>query len=265
MDDVDDIDGVEVEQNNLDYVDMENGFAYLPCAAHNFQLVLKDGFKLDKVYDDLLKRVTAMVGKSKKSSVVAEQLREFDKFLSKSVITRWNSILFLVRSILKINKDELQQIRNNLPTKTKSQQKTKDLFRLSQIDRVMLDELRNLLVLFEFVTNELQTNEVSISRVYPCYLYLQSNLTKDLDTYKYTKQMRKDLLNSLEKRFGELVGENDIFMLSTMLDPNFGKGAIPRSELGLAMARLKDRLIKNSSRPIVIPENENKNSSSSEK
>ena len=76
--------------------------------------------------------------------------------------------------------------------------------------------------------------------------------------------MRKDLLNSLEKRFGELVGENDIFMLSTMLDPNFGKGAIPRSELGLAMARLKDRLIKNSSRPIVTPENENKNSSSSE-
>ena len=39
LDDVEDIDGEEVEQSNLDFVDMENEFAYLPCAAHNFQLV----------------------------------------------------------------------------------------------------------------------------------------------------------------------------------------------------------------------------------
>ena len=49
----------------LDYVDLNKDLAYLPCAAHHFQLVLKDGFKLDKTYDDLLKRVTTMVGKSK--------------------------------------------------------------------------------------------------------------------------------------------------------------------------------------------------------
>ena len=48
-------------------------------------------------------------------------------------------------------------------------------------------------------------------------------------------------------------------MLSIMLDPQFGKGAITRSEVSLAMARLKDHLIKNSSRPKVAPKNVGKN------
>jgi hypothetical protein len=43
----------------------------------------------------------------------------------------------------------------------------------------------------------------------------------------------------LEKRFRKLVHEKDIFMLSRMSDPDFGKGAIPRSEVSLAMARLR--------------------------
>ena len=63
-------------------------FAYLPCCAHNFQLVLKDGFKLDKVFELLLKRIAKMVSKSKTSSIVAVELRNLDKFLCKSIPTR---------------------------------------------------------------------------------------------------------------------------------------------------------------------------------
>jgi len=239
------------DNNNLeDYVDMEKFLAYLPCAAHNFQLVLKDAFKLDTVYDELLKRVTSMVTKSKQSSVVAEQLRNLDKFLCKNVITRWNSILFLVRSILKLSTAELQQIRSNMPTKNKKQQMAKELFRLTQKDREMLSELRDLLVLFEFVTNELQTNEISISRVYPCYLYLKQNLLDEQYKYNYTKKLRQDLGESLEKRFFSLIQDNEIFILSTLLDPFFGKRAIPLSERDSAVAKLKNRLINISSRPI---------------
>jgi hypothetical protein len=164
-DDSADIFGEKQEEPLLDYVDMTNNLAYLPCSAHHFQLVLKDGFKLDNTYDKLLKRCTTMVGKSKKASSVAEQLREH-KSLCKNILTRWNSILFLVRSILKISILELAQIRNNLPTNTRKQRKTKELFRLSQTEREMLAELRDLLANFEFVTNELQSNKISISRVY---------------------------------------------------------------------------------------------------
>jgi len=118
--DEDDANQIEAPLNKL--IDMEKiYFAYLPCCAHNFQLVLKDGFLLDKVYEALLKRIAKMASKSKASSIVAEELRNLDKFLCKSIPTRWNSILFLIRSILKLNSLDLAQIRNNMPTSTKKQ------------------------------------------------------------------------------------------------------------------------------------------------
>ena len=52
MDDVDCGDfgaGEEEVEPHIYDIDMEQIlFAYLPCCAHNFQLVLKDGFKLDR-------------------------------------------------------------------------------------------------------------------------------------------------------------------------------------------------------------------------
>ena len=52
----------------------------------------------------------------------------------------------------------------------------------------MLIELVSLLELFEFATNEFQSNEVSISRVLPQVNTLFFKLLKDLDTFKYTKE-----------------------------------------------------------------------------
>ena len=46
----------------------------------------------------------------------------------------------------------------------------------------MLEELKVVLEMFEFVTNELQGNVVSISRVYPCFIYLHTNLLSDTYT-----------------------------------------------------------------------------------
>ena len=86
-----------------DFIDMREFLAYIPCCAHNLQLVLKDGFKLDKTYENLLKNVSLIVSKSKQSAIIAELLRDLDKFLHKNILTRWNSILFLIRSVLKIS------------------------------------------------------------------------------------------------------------------------------------------------------------------
>ena len=256
--DEDDANQIEAPLNTL--IDMEKiYFAYLPCCAHNFQLVLKDGFLLDKVYEALLKRIDKMVSKSKASSIVAEELRNLDKFLCKSIPTRWNSILFLIRSILKLNSLDLAQIRNNMPTSTKKQREAKELFRLSVKEREMLSELRNLLVSFEFVTNELQTNEISISRVFPCYLFLKERL--EATTYKvlgnnvettynyvHTVSIKKALAASLEKRFASLIENNDVFIISTLLDPNFGKRALPLAQRASAINLLKIKLIKHSTR-----------------
>ena len=102
----------------------------------------------------------------------------------------------MVRSVLKLSPNDFMTIKNKLPTKSKTQKEVKKFFYLDETERKMLNELKDLLEIFEWVTDELQSNDVSISRVYPCVNYLRKCLTKDC-TFEYTKEMRKDLLCSL--------------------------------------------------------------------
>ena len=74
--------------------------------------------------------------------------------------------------------------------------------------------------MFEWVTDELQSNKVSISRVYPCINYLRKGLSTAGDLV-YTTQLRSDLLKSLNDRF-EDVSENEVYLFSTFLDPVLG-------------------------------------------
>ena len=91
---------------------------YLPCAAHNIQLVVKDGLKLSEKYTILIKKISWIVSKSRNCCTIAEELRRLNKFVAKCVVTRWNSILFMVRSILKITSDEWAEVRNKMNRKT---------------------------------------------------------------------------------------------------------------------------------------------------
>jgi hypothetical protein len=135
--------------------------------------------------------------------------------------------LFTVRQVLKLSPQDLKQIRDQLPNKTSDEKERRKKFDISEIEREMLMELKDLLQMFEFVTDELQSNRINISRVYPCIEYLRENLINHEKIksgevkYKYTEQMRLDLLTSLNKRFSHLI-DQDVFIASTFLDPLFG-------------------------------------------
>jgi hypothetical protein len=180
--------------------------AYLPCLAHNIQLVIKDGLNLDGKYISLINHVAKdIVAKSKSSSIIAAELRKLNKKLNKKNITRWNSILFMIRSVLKLSTEEIKIIRNQMPSRTKAEKDIKIKFDISTVEREMLEELKDVLEMFEFVTDEFQSNRVNISRVYPAVKYLRENLlAKDSNdepiVYKYSTNLRKDLLSSLNKR-----------------------------------------------------------------
>ncbi len=74
--------------------------AYIPCACHNIQLVLHDGLKLDAVMLKLIEHVAKdIVNKSKFSTCIAEELRKFGVKFQKKNVTRWNSILFMIRFV----------------------------------------------------------------------------------------------------------------------------------------------------------------------
>jgi len=86
--------------------------------------------------------------------------------------------------------------------------------------------------------NELQSNEVSISRVWPCIQYLKTTLINNIDDYKYTKSLRRDLLASVNKRFDDLI-ENDVFVVATFLDPFFGAKAFDAEKRAIVKNRIK--------------------------
>jgi hypothetical protein len=112
--------------------------------AHNIQLVVKDGLKLNPEYNALIDRVsTNIVTKSQLSHVIAEELRNLNIKLNTKNVTRWNSILFMVRSVLKLSPQDLKQIRDQLPNKTSDEKEKRKKFDISEIEREMLMELKD--------------------------------------------------------------------------------------------------------------------------
>ena len=62
--------------------------------------------------------------------------------------------------------------------------------------------------MFEWVSDELQSNKLSISHVYPWINFLRKGVSIVCD-YDYTIQIRSDLLKSLNERFGDVI-ENEV-------------------------------------------------------
>ena len=76
----------DFDDEQEDSVDEELRKAYIPCAAHNLQLVIKDGLKLSPEYISLTNNVSKnIVSKSKYSSIIAEQMSEFGKKFAKKM------------------------------------------------------------------------------------------------------------------------------------------------------------------------------------
>ena len=156
-------------------------------------MAIKDGLKLSTEYEGLIEKVSKnIVTKSKCCVAIAEELRALNIQLCKKNLTRWNSTLFMIRSVLKLTPSDFQTIKSQLPIKTYAHREVKNNFAITKKEREMLIELQEVLRMFEFVTDEIQTNEISISRVYPCINYLRKRLSEE-GPYKYTTDLRADL------------------------------------------------------------------------
>jgi hypothetical protein len=130
----------------------------------------------------------------------------------------------------------------------------------------MLSELKQLLEMFEFVTDELQSNRINISRVYPCIQYLLNNLKAKDEfgndvVYEYTGALRDGLVESLKKRFGVLI-KDDLFIISTLLDPNFGLSYLEVEDQQRARSKLISMIRREEAKQLVISSNSEKENNS---
>ncbi len=76
------------EEDLDDDFESDEQLAYEHCSAHNLNLVIGDGINaLDETFTDFLNKVTKdIVGKSKMSSIIAEELRKFYKNFVKNAL-----------------------------------------------------------------------------------------------------------------------------------------------------------------------------------
>lgn len=80
---------------------------------------MKDGLKLNEEYEQLIKKVSKdIVSKTKVSNLIAEEINAIEKVLKNYVITRWNSILFIIRSVLKLTDKDFKMLRDKMNKKT---------------------------------------------------------------------------------------------------------------------------------------------------
>ncbi len=153
--------------------------------------MIKDGFKKDNALTELIDRVSRdIVSKSKFSQHLSEKLRSLNVYLNKRNVTRWNSTLFMVKSVLSLTDNQYSKVRNHMysihhvngkSNETTKQMEIRKKFILNKDEkdtsRATLEELVFVLEGFLKVTNMFQGDGVTISRVYPSVLYLKKLLS----------------------------------------------------------------------------------------
>ena len=142
------VDDCDSDTSELLYHEIDETCQHVRCFAHTLQLVIKDGFKQVGTIGKVLGKASAIVSHVRKSIHAAEVL-ESERALQTATVTRWNSQLAMIRSILRIPEDQL----DSLGTAHK----------LTAYDRKLLEDLIVILMPFESATHCIQGNKVVTS------------------------------------------------------------------------------------------------------
>ena len=175
----------------------------IPCFAHVLQLVIKDGFKQASNINKVLSKVSTIV-KHVRKSVNASEILEPEKRLQTANVTRWNSQLKMIRSVLRVSDEKL----TCLDTQT-----------LTEYDRKILEDLVEILTPFETTTHCVQGDSiVTSSMIAPCVKVLKSKV--ELLSRKYTFRFVATLKASVYSRLGKYE-DIHVFLMASALDPRF--------------------------------------------
>ena len=164
----------------------------------------KDGLKEADTIKAVIAKASSIVGCVRRSTINTEMLEECRK-LQASNITRWNSELTMIQSLLRIPHEKIDEL--NLAHK------------LSQYERIILTELCDLLAPFGTATDYTQGDKVvTASLVIPSIRGLKAQLLNV--NVQYTEPVRAALLKSIDRRLSAHEDKNS-FQMAAILDPRF--------------------------------------------
>ena len=178
---------------------------HLPCYAHTLQLVIRDGLKESGQHlKGIIAKAASIVGSIRKS-VHATEILESEKRVQAQNLTRWNSQIIMIRSLLNIPDSKFSEL--DLSVK------------LTTYEKKLLKELCEILSPFEEATNLIQKqNSVTASLPIPVTEELKQKL--QCLSSKFSCKLVTTFKESLTKRMSKYQ-ENEHLKLATALDPRF--------------------------------------------
>lgn len=162
---------------------------------------------------------------SQKSTKIADILERLQKRIERTTLTRWNSEFLLIKSILSINREDLESITAVMDNP----------IRFSNTDLTIMKEIIDILEPFYEISVRCQGEKLAtISLVVPSIVHLINHLRnfqeKNTNCFKFVQQLQ----SSIDKRFTGIihhlklidVHENDpfhdrLYFMATVLDPAF--------------------------------------------
>ncbi|XP_068118237.1 zinc finger BED domain-containing protein 4-like [Hyperolius riggenbachi] len=209
-------------------------FHHLPCLAHTFQLVLKDGLLNKTEIKDIMSSCLSIVGHYKHSSKAMKTLRSAQAKLNtkprrliQDEPTRWNSQLHMLARLMEQKQAVLLSASDlNFQVDLTARQWT------------VIEEVIRILDVFDKATFVASSSQVTISEIIP----LVNSTIRALQTFKSSvgsvQGFRNDLLASMRRRYHSVESEK-FYALATLLDPRFkGNVFFNRENLDAAKSTL---------------------------
>lgn len=199
----------EADDASVEVVNVDEEMMYfpperLPCFTHTLQLVLRDALDDAASIKSLLGKVQKLVAFCHKSTHAAEALEGMHK-LQPANVTRWNSQLKMLRSVLKVPNDVLAELHCPI--------------QLSPYELKIIQELCEVLEPFEEVTDRCQAEKaVTSSYVIPCVRGLRHAIKDAKMTGN--KKFLSTLQTALERRLLKFE-DMECFQMAATLDPRF--------------------------------------------
>lgn len=213
------------EQDNILSHPQISPIKRMSCFSHTLQLTIRDGLQKHSYASKILMKCQTFSRLAHKSSKIADRLDHIHKHIERPNTTRWSSELMLIKSILSINRDDIESISNMM----------EDTVQFSSSDFTIMTELIDILEPFHFISSKCQAEKVvTISLVVPSIVHLLCHLKCIEDRLVFCTKLAKQLMSSIEKRFAGIIhrlyqmdGNNDepfndaLYFMATVLDPVF--------------------------------------------
>ena len=201
FDEENDVSPAELEEE-LDVIDVP---IHQPCFSHTIQLVVKDGLKYADQINRVLGKVSKLVSHVRSSTQASDILeREAKIRLQAANVTRWNSQLMVLRSLLKVSDDTMEKLDYS--------------GKPNQHDMNIVKDLVEILTPFEWATDLTQgQNKVTASVILPVVRGLRSEIN-DLH-HKFKSRFVATLKSSIDSRLTKY--EQECFKLAAALDPRW--------------------------------------------